>query len=79
VSRRFSRKPFEIGKPELDERADPLLDPSLAREGECLLVARAHLLGIDALLQAVVAGHEQLLDPLARVFPLHKSTVTSQG
>ena len=78
VSRRFSRKPLEIGEPELDERADPLLDPNLARDGECLLVARAHLLRIDALLQAVVAGDEQLLDPLSSILPLHKASVTRQ-
>jgi len=43
-----------------------------------LLVALPCLLGVDALFEPVVAGDEELLDPLSRVLPLHKFTVTSQ-
>ena len=42
-----------------------LLETSLASKLERLLVARASLLGRHALLQAVVAGDEQLLDLLS--------------
>jgi hypothetical protein len=78
VSRRFSWKPLEIGEPELDQRADPVLDSGLARDREGLLVAGAGLGRIDALLQSVVPRDEQLLNPLARVVPLHKPSVTRQ-
>ena len=37
--RRFSSEPFEVGEPDLDQRADPLLEAVLARERERLLVA----------------------------------------
>jgi CheY-like chemotaxis protein len=43
-----------------------------------LLVALARLARVDALLEAVVAGDEQLLDARAGVFPLHKPTLTGQ-
>jgi len=62
--RRFSSEPLEVGEPELDERADRLLEPRLARERQRLLVALAGLRRIHALLQPVVAGDEQLLDLL---------------
>jgi CheY-like chemotaxis protein len=42
-----------------------------------LLPALACLGRIDALLEAVVAGHEQFLDPSANV-PFHKSTLTAR-
>ena len=45
----------EIGEPDLDERTDRLLEACLARDGERLLVGLAHLLGVDALLEPVVA------------------------
>jgi len=35
------------------------------------------LAGVDALLQPVVAGDQELLNPLPSIFPLHKLTVTS--
>ena len=41
--------------------------PASVRNRERLLVGLAHLLGRDALLQPVVAGDEELLDPLARI------------
>jgi CheY-like chemotaxis protein len=62
VWRRFSSEPFEIGQPELDERANRILDPRLARELERLLVALPRFLSGNALLETVVAGDEQLLD-----------------
>jgi CheY-like chemotaxis protein len=71
------REPLEIGEPELDERPDRVLDACLARRLERLLVTLPRLRRVDSLLESVVSGHEQLLDPLAGV-PLHKFTVTSQ-
>jgi CheY-like chemotaxis protein len=62
VWRRFSSEPFEIGKPDLDERPDSVLDPRVASELERLLVALARFLDGNTLLQPVVAGHEQALD-----------------
>jgi preprotein translocase subunit SecG len=58
---------LEIGESDLDERPDRFLETCLAREGERLLVRRAHLLRRDALLQTVVARDDQLLDPRARL------------
>jgi hypothetical protein len=63
--RRFSCEPFEVREPDLDERAYRLLEPRLARDGQRLLVALTDLLGRHALLQAVVAGQEQMVDLLA--------------
>ena len=73
VWRRFSSEPLEIGQAALDERPDRLLEAGFARQLERLLVAPAHLLGGDALLQPVVAGDEELLDFLTNVLRLHKS------
>ena len=70
--------PLEVGEPDLDERPDPLLEPRLARRLERLLVTLPHLGRVDPLLEPVVSGHEQLLDPQACVFPLHKLSVTRQ-
>jgi CheY-like chemotaxis protein len=47
------------------------------RRLERLFVALPRLRGVDPLLQAVVAGDDQLLDPFPSVVPLHKTTVTS--
>ena len=52
----------EIREPHLDERPHGVLEAGLARRSERLLVAFAHLLGRDTLLQRVVSGHEQPLD-----------------
>src|SRR6185503_17740014 len=68
---------FQIREPDLDERPDPLLQPGLPREGECLLPALPRLRRVDALLEAVVAGHEQLLDPLADAL-FHNATLTAR-
>jgi preprotein translocase subunit SecG len=71
---------LEVREPELDERPDALLEPRLAGDSERLLVAFARFCGGDALLEPVVAGHEQLLDPRARVLlPLHGRSVTPTG
>ena len=40
----------EIREPDLHERANRVLEPRLAGDGECLLVGLAHLVGRDALL-----------------------------
>src|SRR5262249_47522048 len=64
--RRSSCEPLEIGEPDLDERTHRLLQPCCPRHPERLLVALAHLRGIDALLQPVVTGEQQLLDLRSR-------------
>jgi hypothetical protein len=66
--RRFSFELSEIGQPDLDERLDRLLETRFTSHGERLLVGLAHLLVRHALLEAIVPGHEKLLDALARVF-----------
>jgi preprotein translocase subunit SecG len=48
----------------------------LLREGERLLVARARLRRRDALLEPVVAGHEQLADLVACRFDVHAREAT---
>src|SRR5437879_709793 len=55
---------LEVREPELHERADRFLEPRLARSLERLLVALPHPGWIDTMLQSVVAGDEELLDPL---------------
>jgi CheY-like chemotaxis protein len=71
--RRFSGEPLEIGQATLDEWPDRFLEARFACELEGLLVAPAHLLGSDALLQPVVAGDEEFLDLLTNVLRRHKS------
>jgi hypothetical protein len=63
--RRFSCEPFEVCEPDLDERPDRLLEPGLPRDCERLFVALPNLVGLHSLLQAVVAGQEQVVDLLA--------------
>lgn len=58
------REAVEVREPDLHERPDLVLDPRLAREGEGVLVALPGLLRGDALLQAVVARDEELLNLL---------------
>ncbi len=72
-SKRFCFELREIGKPELDQRRDLLLDPGLARELERLLVAFTHLRGRDTLFQAVVPREQRFLDPNTEtvVHPAH--------
>src|SRR5438094_330616 len=77
--RRFLSEPLEaleVGEPDLHQRADRLLQPGVPRGGERLLVALTHLRRVDALLEPVVARHEELLDPLPGSLPLHKRSVT---
>src|SRR5438034_1302770 len=69
--RRFSSEPLEVRKPDLHERADRLFEARLARLLESPFVALAHLGRVDALLEAVVPGDEQLLDPLAGLVLCH--------
>src|SRR5439155_25617380 len=59
----------EVSEAQLDEGPDPVLEAGLARELECLLVARPHLRRRDSLLQPVVADDEQLLNPLPGFAP----------
>lgn len=75
-SRRFSSEPFQVGEPDLDERANRVLQPGLPRKFERLLVALSHLGRIDALLEPVVPGDQELLDSLARV-ALHRASLTT--
>jgi hypothetical protein len=74
--RRFSR-PQEIREPDLDQRPDRVLEPGLAGDGESLLVALAYLGRIDPLLETIVAGDEQFLDPLVRVSGLHERSLAA--
>src|SRR4029077_1223782 len=74
--KRFSSEPLEVGEPDLDERADRVFEPCFAGGLERLLIALPGLGRIDALLQPVVSGDEELLDSFVRLAPLHKSTVT---
>ena len=73
--RRFSTEPLEVGQPDLDERADSLLEARFARDGERLLVALPGLAGIDSLLQPVVPGDEKSLNALTGIVALHIRTV----
>jgi len=73
--RRFSSEPFEVGEPDLDQRADRLREAGFPRQSERLLVGLAHLLQRDTLLQPVVARDEELLDLLARIL-CHKPTIS---
>jgi CheY-like chemotaxis protein len=69
------REPVEVREPELDERAHALLEARLACHLERLEEALAGLLGGDTLLEPVVAGHEELLDPLPRLGLVHPRTL----
>jgi CheY-like chemotaxis protein len=65
--RRSSPEPLEVGEAQLDQRPDRVLEPRLACDGERLLEVRPRLLGIDALLQTVVARDQKFLDSLTNV------------
>src|SRR5215208_6721837 len=62
--RRFWSEPLEVGKSDLDQGPDRLLEPGFARRLECLGVALPDPGGVDSLLQAVVPGKQELLNPL---------------
>ena len=64
-------KPVEVCQPDLDERAHGLLQANLLGDLQGFFIRLSHLLRRDALLQAVVAGHEELLDAFTRVGRLH--------
>src|SRR5207249_4631636 len=68
---RSSSEPLEVGQPELDERADGLLEAVLARQLERLLVVRADLVRRHALLEPVVAGEQEVVDLLACLVLVH--------
>jgi len=67
---------LEVREPDLDQRPDPLLHPVLARERQRGLVALAHLRGVDALFEPVVAGQDQLLKVLAGLALVHGDNPT---
>src|SRR5262249_14387008 len=69
--RRFCGASLKVPESELDERPNPILEAGLAGDRKRLLVGLAHLVERDALLQAVVAGDEELLDPLASLGFVH--------
>src|SRR5512132_618758 len=77
-SRSFSSEPWQIGEPELDERAHLILEAGLARHVECLQERLPRLLGIDSLLQPIVPGYKKSLYLFARFFftIFHNSLVT---
>ena len=58
---------MEVGEPDLDERANRLLEARLARDRERLLVGLTHLVDRDALLEPIVSRDQQFLDAFARV------------
>jgi preprotein translocase subunit SecG len=66
---------LQVAEPRLDQRPDRVLETCLARDGQRLLVRRAHLLDRDPLLEPVVARHEELLDTHARVLVRHRESV----
>ena len=68
---------LEVGKPDLDERSHGLFEACLPGRLERRLVARAHLVERHALLEPVVARHEQVLDLLVRV--VRRGAHGSQG
>jgi CheY-like chemotaxis protein len=78
VWRRSSPEPFEVGEPELDQRAHALLEARLPRDLQRLLVALPRLPRIHSLLKSIVPGDEKLLDSLTRVVALHIRTVAVQ-
>jgi hypothetical protein len=65
--RPFSSEPLEVGEPDLDERPHGILEPGFASDLQGLLVALPRLLRRNSLLQPVVPGDEELLDPPARL------------
>src|SRR3954468_11051205 len=78
--RRSSSEPLEIREPDLDERPHRVLQAVLARQRERLLVARADLVGRDALFQAVVPGQEVVVDLLPGFIGVHfPTTVLPHG
>ena len=72
-----SSKPLEIGEPDLHQRPDRILEPSLPSDHKSLLVALPCFGGIDALFETFVTGYEQLLDPLMRVPRLHERSLAA--
>src|SRR5690242_2305612 len=69
----------QVGEPDLDERADRVLETGLPGDLERLFPALARLRRIDPLLQAVVARDEQLLNAFTGVgIALHKPSLTRQ-
>src|SRR5207248_9539917 len=75
--RRSSSKPLEIGEPNFHQRSDRILETRLARGCQRLLVALSRLREIDALLEAIVAGNQELLDSLAGVRSLHARSLAA--
>jgi hypothetical protein len=74
---RRSSKPLEISEPDLDQRSNGRFEPRVPRDRKRLLVALPRFRGIDALLEAVVTGHQQLLDPRAGFRLLHSRSLAA--
>ena len=70
-------KPLEIREPDLDKRPDRIFEPGVTSDGKSLLVALPHLGRIDPLFEPIITGYQQLLDPLARVRPLHERSLAA--
>src|SRR5262249_6449516 len=70
--RRSSSEPCKLRQPTPDQRPDRLFTPRLACDLERLLVTLARLCRVDALLEPVVPGDDQLLDPLPGVIRGHR-------
>src|SRR4029453_12399829 len=77
--RRSSSEPCKLRKPKLDQRPDRVLEPSLARDLERLLVALPRLRRVDSLFEPVVPRHEQLLDPHSCVVDGHPGSLTTRS
>jgi hypothetical protein len=75
--RRFSSQPFEIGKADLDQRPDRVFEARLPRDGESLLVTLPCFRRVDPLLEAIVTGDEELLNPLSGAFRLHDRSLAA--
>ena len=74
----FGRRTVEIGQPHLNERADRVFEPCLPGQRQCLLVALAYLFDVNALLQAIVARDEQVLDARANVLGHDSGTLGAE-
>ena len=70
-------KPFELAKANLDQRLDRLLEARLPRDRKRLLVALPYLDGIDSLLETIVTGDQELLDPRVRFSGLHDRSLAA--
>jgi hypothetical protein len=71
------KEPLEISEPDLHQRPDRVLEPSVPSEGKGLLIALPHLGRIDPLFETIITGYQELLDPLPRVSRLHERSLAA--